>query len=288
MERRFPVLAKHDSQALIRREWPRRAWMIALTVAVMAGAAEAKPKRRDAKAAYDRGVVAYQKGNLEAAVVALSKSFELERDPDTLFAWAQAERKLEHCDKAIELYERVLGFKLPGEAKIAVEQKLSECRTVIAMQKAAIEPPVVEPAVEPPSPPSKPPAAVAPPPIVERTPATEPPPAVAAGRAWYKDPVALALLGTGVVATGVGAGFLVSARSLDQDSKRAQNFFDVKSLSEQARSRGNIGLISGGVGGALVIGGVVWIVLHRGGTERPSVTGWLAPGGGGLAVAGGF
>src|SRR6185436_14201758 len=106
-----------------------RAWPLALAVVLVAGAADAKPRRRDARVAFDRGVTAYQKGNFEAASEALGKSFTLERDVDTLFAWAQSERKLEHCDKAIELYEKLLAFNLPAANREAVETKLTECRT---------------------------------------------------------------------------------------------------------------------------------------------------------------
>ena len=42
-----------------------------------------------------------------------------------------------------------------------------------------------------------------------------------------------------------------------------------------------------GTGGALIVGGIIYIAT-RGSTEEHAVTGWLAPGGGGLAVAGGF
>jgi hypothetical protein len=37
---------------------------------------------------------------------------------------------------------------------------------------------------------------------------------------------------------------------------------------------------------ALVGGGVAWLILHRDSGERRTVTGWLAPGGGGLAITG--
>ena len=53
-------------------------------------------------------------------------------------------------------------------------------------------------------------------------------------------------------------------------------------------SRQTTGFILSGVGAALVAGGVVWIFTHRDSTEQRAVTGWLAPGGGGLAVAGAF
>jgi hypothetical protein len=108
------------------------------------------------------------------------------------------------------------------------------------------------------------------------------------GGAWYRDPVAIGLVGTGVIATGVGAGLLISASSLDSDYKHAATVGQARPLADKARSRGNLGLITTAAGGALVAGGIVWIVLHRDPAEQPPVTGWLAPGGGGLAVTGAF
>jgi hypothetical protein len=48
-----------------------------------------------------------------------------------LFAWAQAERRLDHCEKAIELYLKLLEFPLPAANKSAVEDKIAECRVVL-------------------------------------------------------------------------------------------------------------------------------------------------------------
>lgn len=271
--------------------------MIALAVVSLASAAEAKPKRRDAKVAFDRGVAAYKKNNFEAASAALGKSFDLERDVDTLFAWAQSERKLEHCEKAIELYEKLLTFDLPAANKEAVETKLTECRTQLLMNDHKTEPPPVTPAPGAP-PPTTPPVA----PKVEPTP--ESPPAAdhaviapattpmtdtqSGGRAWYKDPIALGLVGTGTVATGVGIGFWLSGKSAHGQIDGASDYGKAQQLDDQAQSRRKIGLITTGVGGALVIGGVVWIVTHRHATEQHAITGWLAPGSGGLAVTGAF
>jgi len=266
--------------------------MIVLALAAMASAAEAKPKRRDAKTWFDRGVAAYKKGSFEAASEALGKSFDLERDVDTLFAWAQAERKLDHCGKAIELYEKLLAFDLPPANKEAVDAKLTECRTQLLVSDRKATPP--ESAVAP----SPDPLPVAP----KADPTGEPPGAGDHGaspsspvtdarpgaRAWYKDPISLALVGAGAVATGVGVGFLASAKSLDGDFKAAKDYQKAQDLSAQAKSHGNIGLIATGVGGALVVGGVAWIFTHRGTTEQHTMTGWLAPGGGGLAIAGSF
>jgi tetratricopeptide (TPR) repeat protein len=106
--------------------------------------------------------------------------------------------------------------------------------------------------------------------------------------AWYRDPIALGLLGTGVAAIGVGTGFLLSAQSADQDAKAAKTYQGVLDAGDRASQRGTRGLVIGGVGIALVGGGVAWIVLHRDSGEQRTVTGWLLPGGGGLAVHGRF
>jgi tetratricopeptide (TPR) repeat protein len=278
MERRFAVHAGAD-QALIGRR-AGRSWMVALAVVAMAGAAtpaDARPKRRAAKAAFNRGLAAYKEGDFEAASAALGKSFGLERDVDTLFAWAQAERRLEHCDKAIELYEQLLTFNLPAANKEVVEQKRVECEAIVEQQHKA--PPVERAPVERAPKPRPPVEASAGPPAADTQPA---------GRAWYKDPIALGLLGTGAVATGAGVGFLFSANSLDGGVATAPNYDEAERRAELAKSRGKIGLIATGVGGALVVGGVVWIVTHRHTTEERAITGWLVPGGGGLAITGPF
>jgi tetratricopeptide (TPR) repeat protein len=303
VERRFAVHAGDNPQAVTSagarpgsERHQRGAWrpVVALVaLASMASVAEARPKRRDARAAFDRGVAAYQKGNYEAASEALARSFSLERDVDTMFAWAQSERKLEHCDKAIDLYERLLAFNLPVANKTAVEQKLDECRTVIAQQKRRPEPePAGEPMparpkpVEPTSEPGESTGRVA-----DRTVAPVSPsdggPALHA-RAWYTDPVALGFLGTGLAATGIGAGILVSARSLDSDANHAADYNEALDLNRKAKSRATIGLVTTGAGGALLIGGILWIALHRDTTESHPVTAWMAPGGGGVAFSGSF
>lgn len=261
-----------------RRRCAGAAWLIACAIVASTSTADARPKRRDAKAAFDRGLAAYKKSNFTAASEALSKSYELERDPDSLFAWAQAERKLEHCDRALDLYDKVLTFELPAKNRDAVERSIADCRAVIAAQ-----PPAASPAVEPA--PIAPQVQPAPAPVAVVT-APVPPPTRT--RAWYRDPVALELLGVGVVATGVGAGLLISARGLNDQANNAATIDIARKRGDQARSRGNIGLITASAGGAIAIAGVVWIIAHRRPSEPSKLAGWLAPGGGGLAVTGAF
>lgn len=89
-------------------------------------------KRPDAQAAFYSGINAYEKGNFQVASQALSKSFALEPNIDTLFVWAQAERKLKHCDKAIDLYKLLLtSNNLPGAKRMTIEEKLAECLAIV-------------------------------------------------------------------------------------------------------------------------------------------------------------
>lgn len=285
MERRLAVHAGGNAKALTYRlGGSRTTCTIALAAVVLSAApAYAQPKNRAAKAAFDRGLAAYRKQNFDAASKALAQSFELERDADTLFAWAQAQRQLDHCDKAIELYEQLLTFELPVENRAAVYNKLTECRDLVAAQGGGE--PKVAPLQDEPTPPVAQPT---PPP----PPATPVPEATSGGeRGWYKDPIGMSLLGSGVIVTGIGAGLLLSARSLENDSKAAfqnNHYDDAESLASKANSRGDLGAITLGVGGVLVVGGVVWLAMHRGSNEQRAVSAWVNRDGGGLAVIGGF
>lgn len=323
MEQRLAVHAGHHAEALSSRRFTtgqRWRWMLVLSVVVSASVADARPTRRDARAAFERGVAAYSKRNFSAASDALARSFELERDADTLFAWAQAQRQLGNYTKAIELYSALLGFSLAAKNRAAVEAQLAECRDALAgQQPTVVQPPRVaalpdEPEAQVGA--SSPPVGDRPAPDASAAvvrPAVAPPPAavIAPERAsWYRDPIALGLAGSGILVTAVGGGLLYTAWSLDQDSKAAfeSNQYDMaQSLADRAKSRDTLAVVTMGVGGVLVVGGAVWIATHRGkehasghaapGSARGpvdsspgwrTVTGWVAPGSAGLAVFGAF
>ncbi len=261
MEHRLAVHARATRQAL-------SAWAAAVVVLASAPASAA-PRTPDAKAAFDRGVSAYQKKDYAGASAALGKSFALEADVETLFAWAQAERQQDHCDKAIELYRKILAFDLPEENKQVVRTKLDECKAIVATAEPA---PVTTAAPEP----------------EDRVVVVEPPEhATPHARARWKDPVGVSLVGLGAIGLGIGGYFLISSSTAATDSKLAKNYFDVIALRDRAESRGKIGLAATATGGALLIGGIVWYATH-GKQEKHGVTGWLSPSGGGLAAAGRF
>jgi hypothetical protein len=266
VERRLAVHARAHQQALI------------VAIALASTSAFGAPKSGPAKKEFDRGVKAYTASDFEGAADAMAKSYALEKDPETLFAWAQAERKLENCDKAVELYNELLVFDLPAENKQVVEQNVAECKQILAAaQKPAPETkePASEPAPPPPSHEDK----------VADAPAPPPPPE--GGRAWWKNPVGDGLLVLGIAGLAVGGVELASAAGADSDKGKATTYADFKRFEQKADSDGKTGVIAAGAGGALVVISIIWYATHKSHAEHP-VTGWLAPSGGGLAVGGRF
>ena len=262
MEQRFPVHAGAHRKALI------------VALALVGSSAVAAPKGAAAKKAFDKGVKAYTAGDYATAAEAMSKSYDLETDPETLFAWAQSERKLEHCDKAIELYNELLVYELPDANKQVIHTQIGECKDILAAKTPK--------PVDTPKEPEPPPPAELPPP-----PAETPAPASPEDRAWWKDPVGDGLVLAGIAGLVVGGVELSAASSADSSKTNATSYTDFKKYSDQATSDGKLGVIAASAGGALVAVGVIWYATHREHHEHV-VTGWLAPAGGGLAITGGF
>ena len=127
MERRFAVHAGSYRQALI------------VAIMLVAAPALGAPKRAGKKE-FERGVAAYQKSDYAAASTAFGKSFAAESDAETLFAWAQAERKQNHCDKASDLYAKLLAMDLPAENKSVIKGQIAECQAILDAAKPKPEP----------------------------------------------------------------------------------------------------------------------------------------------------
>jgi hypothetical protein len=252
----------------VERRFAVHARALALaTLVVLAGTATAAPKKHAANVQFQKGVAAYKKGAFNDASAAFERSFKLEADQETLFAWAQAERKLDHCDRASELYAKLLAMKLPAANRTVVEQQLAECA---ALQPKPTEP---APAPEPPPPPA---------PVATPTPTPAPPPAplpqlhddsplaqphdTGAGEAergaWYSDPLGDSFVVVGVAGLATGAGFLLSARSADQSAHAAMTYASFQSLEDIAHSRGQTGVIAASAGIAFIAVAAVWYAIR--------------------------
>ena len=286
--------------------FPAHAGASLIAVLLAALPATAAPTRPDAKKLFEKALTLYQSGDFKAAVDALGKSFKLQADPDTLFAWAQAERKLGDCAKAIELYDKLLKYDLPAENRDAVNDSRTECQAIVSgASKPDDTPP---PSTDTPPDTGTPPPTDTPPTPPPTTGGNDQPQAkdgdtpfakqqqkaeggaqnVGGGHAWWKDPVGDALVVIGLGGVGVGAAFLVSASKANSDEKSATTFGDAETLKNRAHDQGQLGVIATGAGAAFVAGGIVWYVTHRHHDDKPAMTGWLAPSGGGIAIAGSF
>jgi hypothetical protein len=278
----------------------RKKALIVVAIMFAATSALAAPKRAAAKREFNKGVAAYKKNAYAAASIAFGKSFTLESDAETLFAWAQAERKLNHCDKATELYARLLQMDLPTENKTVIKGQIAECQAILDAQKPKPEPPPPPPEPKPepkpestlkldPNPyvdakPADPAVVPVARPVVVDHPATH----VAEHRPWYRDPVGDTFLVVGLAGLGFGGAMLVTAHSASQDISTATTYTDAKADRDKAESRGKLGSISTIAGGAFVLTSIVVYAMRSSKPSSPTLSGWLAPTSGGFAVTGGF
>jgi tetratricopeptide (TPR) repeat protein len=238
---------------------------------LLATSAYAAPSGAEARAAFDKGVAAYKKADYQAASDALGRSFTLEADADTLYAWAQTERKLNHCDKAVELYERLLTMELPDANKSAVRQQIDECKEIIAAQQAPESAPTPVPESAPV--PSEAPSA---------TPPTERPETPLSPASKWLNPVGLGLISLGAIGLGAGGVFLAQASAADADKESAMTYGDFERFDERATSRGRLGVIAAASGAVLLTAGIVYIVTRKP-AEQQSLTIVVEPTGVGLA-----
>jgi len=261
MERRLAVHARAHRQALI-------------AALVLASApALAAPKGAAAKEQFDRGVKAYTANDFAGAADAMRKSYELERDPETLFAWAQAERKLDDCEKAVVLYGELLGYEMPAANRQAIENSIAECKDILAAQAPKVDD---TPKQEP-----------APAPQAAQPPPPPPPPRPRDTGHWWGRPVGDGLVLVGLGGLVYGGLKIASAASADSDKSHAMTYADFQRYSAKATNDGKLGVTVAGAGGALVLIGAIWYATHGEHSDK-KVTGWIGPSGGGVGIAGGF
>lgn len=275
---------------------------LATSAAAQPAAAPSKQPTQQALAAarahFDAAEAAKTRGDYQTAATEYLAAHALYPDAEFFFDVGEVYRLAGNEPEALTYYQKYLDLDPGGRGAAAARTAVADLRRSIDAQQAAVKRAADDEArrkaaedarrkadedatkraaddgarrEQPTTSPVVPPAAPAP-----------------ARHIWYRDPIALTLLGTGVAATGVGTGFLFSAQSADHDAKTATTYPQAKDAANRASQRNIVGSITGGVGVALVGGGLAWIFLHRDAGEPHTVTGWLAPGGGGLAITGPF
>ena len=205
--------------------------------------------RPDAQAFYDQALAAFGTRDYAAAIRDLEAGYALDPRRELLFAEAQAERLAGDCRAAVVLYQRFLETKPPAVQVDATHLALARCAQELARR------PEVVVTTPPPAPPTRP----APP-------------------SWRRDPWAIALTATGVLALGVGGGYLIAAEVARGDAGGATTYVDYARRWSTANDRLDVAIGALAIGGVLVATGVArfLIVRHRAHHEPSAV--WIGPG----------
>ena len=236
-----------------------------LTVSAPAGAIDPEAKEH-----LERGLAGYTAKDYAGAIKDLRLAYALDPRPEILFAWAQAERLYGRCSQASKLYDRFLKSKPSAQQAAAARTGIERCEgqpDTTPADPEDVEQPAPQPAQEQPEQPAA--AAAAPPP----PPPTRP----------RVDAVGISLLGVGVALGAVGGGLLGAGES------KAKELGDVATYDEYADGSGPVrtlriaGGVLAGIGGALIVGGIVKLLVHRR-HDRRDVAFWTDPRGAGVLV----
>jgi hypothetical protein len=232
----------------------------ALVAVLFARPAVAQTLPQEPAAIFRVGIEAFEAGNFRIALEAFERLFALRGNPDLLFNIYRCHRAMGDPAQAAVALRRYLLARPDRVDRAELESEL----TRLDAQARALTLPTPTPSPTPTPAPIAPPRPVAPTP----TPARE----VGPGP-WIT-------LGLGAALAGTGAALMVLAGSAQSDAANATSERARQSSLDGASSQHTAGVVMLGVGGAAVLGGVLWRVLAPRG---PAVD--VVPGSGRVAVS---
>jgi tetratricopeptide (TPR) repeat protein len=249
----------------------------------------AKPKKvtaktkAEAKKLVKEATKLYNVQQFAEAAETYQKAYLLDPQPAYLYAVAQSQRQAGDCAHALQTYQAFLRTQPAEGERDKAQKNIERCEQEIRDKEAAVKPEEIAPPEPPPPPP--------PPPVVEKVapPPPPPPPPAPEGKSYLAGHV---MLGLGLGAIAGGVYFLRDGRQAIDDHNNAityDAFIDGQSNADKARTKQRIGAAAIGGGSALVLGAVLFYVLHsRGGDEEPQVSAAVAPGSATLTLSGSF
>lgn len=230
-----------------------------------APAAPVKPKKitpkmkADAKKLAKDATALYSVQKFSEAADVYQQAYLMNPLPAYLYAVAQSQRQAGDCPRALQTYQAFLRTNPADGERDKAEKNIERCEQDLRDKEAAVKPEEVRPP-EPVPPPPPPPKPI----VVERTP---PPPLPAPeGKSYLAGHV---MLGLGVGAIAGGVYFLRDGRQSIDDHNNALTydaFVEGQANADKAKQKEAIGAAAIGGGSALVLGAVLFYVLHsRGG-----------------------
>jgi hypothetical protein len=218
---------------------------VILALSLALGAPEKLLRDADAQAAFDAAQQAFADKDYATASAQLEKAYMLEPEPELLYPWAQAERNLERCESAIDLYQKFIDTGPSEKMVAAAKQNIARCEESLAATATPEPEPQAEPEPEPePDPP---------PPRVDPAADTAPKDDKPVGR----DVAGGVLVGVGGAAIVVGAVLLGVAgkqAKVTADADDNSTYLVMRDKATKYNTGGIAMLVTGGV---LVIAGVV-------------------------------
>lgn len=219
------------------------------TAAPDGGAAPEPTARQRALDLFEESVGPYREGRFDEAIRLLEQAYELFPEPVLLYNLARAYEGKGELATAADKYEQYLRLEPTASDRGAIEQRVLNLRRVLARRRVSQRSPDPGPRQ-----------------------ASSPNARPEAGGRWL--PWALVVTGGAVSASGGVLGLL--ARQKESDARSATNHRDASASWDEAENRATLANIAFVAGGALIVGGSVWLVLSRSGD---SVTLGISPNG---------
>jgi hypothetical protein len=254
----------------------------ALVIALASGSVARADEAQDH---VDRALRAYNVQDWSVALREYKAAYEIDPQPQTLWAIAQTQRLSGDCRSAILTYKAYLRGASASGAN-AAERFIKDCEgTVDAQRKALDDQPRAEPAKPPPAPPPVTP-------VVTPAPAPAKQTAHSSPRPTLLDPLGdvLAIVGVGGLATGTV--FLLQGNSNMSAAAAKRPYQAYDKAVDDARTQQRIG-VGALVGGGVVAGLAIWRFAavashHASASDEHALAPVVVPGGGLVTYGGSF
>jgi tetratricopeptide (TPR) repeat protein len=216
----------------------------------------------EAKKAFARGRRAYSAGDFETALASFERAYELTGSPDLLYNIATVSDRMRHDEEALEAYQGYLRVRPKSPDREHVESRIEVLQAAIeARRKAEIEAEIEarQAAIE---------AAAR---VKAERPLTE---YVGPGPGpWITIGVGSATLVTGAVLFGLGQ----RDQNKVENAEPGSSYSSVEEMADRAPRRTKAGIALMAVGGAGVLGGLIWQLTGGHQEAIPEVS--IGPGG---------
>ena len=203
-----------------------------------------KARIAEAKKAFLAATRAYTEGDFETSLAAFRKAHELTDSPDLLYNIATVADRMRHDDEALEAYEGYLEARPSSPDAEHVQGRIDALRLAIEAREMEARQAAIEAAAR----------------IKAERPLTQ---YVGPGPGpWITIGAGSATVVSGVILLGLGQGDQKKVESAPPGS----SYEEVRELAERGPKRTKAGVALMAVGGAAVVGGIIW--QFKGGHEE--------------------